>query len=216
MGPKSETELDLAGLVHDLNNVFETIAEAAEILSEQEDSAEMAATIARSIERGRRLVGGLGDRERSSVELDVVVDRAAGFLHDLSSRLRGVTVQVRSSLDPGVRLRGTPPEWERVFMNLFLNAAQAMRRGGGIQVDARDRDGRVEIEICDDGPGIPAEILPRIFEPKFSTREQHTGLGLHIVDTIVRRYGGQVRAENLEGKRGARFIIEVPSQRPEF
>ena len=215
MGRQSETELGLAGLVHDLNNVFETIAEAAELLSEQEQSSELAATIARSVERGRRLVGGLGDRERSSVDLDVVVDRAASFLHDLSSHLRGVAVQVQSRLEPGVRLRGTPPEWERVFMNLFLNAAQAMRRGGGIQVNGRELDGRVEIEISDEGPGIPTEILARIFEPKFSTREQHSGLGLHIVDSIVRRYGGEVRAENLEGRRGARFVIDVPSLRPE-
>ena len=213
MNQSSEAELDLAGLVHDLNNVFETITEAAELLADDGSAAELAATIARSVARGRRLVNGIGESARSSTDLDLVVGRAAGFLRDMAAILRGVDVQIETRLGEGLRVPGPAPEWERVFMNLFLNAAQAMSSGGKINVSAGERDGNLAIEVTDNGPGIPSGILMRIFEPKFSTRERHSGLGLHIVDTIVRRYGGTVHAENCMEGVGARFLIEMPLQR---
>lgn len=208
MNARSDAELDLDGLVHDLNNVLETIAEAAELLSEQEASAELAAAISRSVERGRRLVYSIEDGTRGA-DLNIVVERAEGFLHDLSALLKGGKIIVSRLLEPGIRLRGQEREWERVFMNLFLNAAQAMSRGGNIEVRAEERDGAIRIQVSDDGPGIPPEIVGRIFEPNFSTRDHHAGLGLHIVDSIVRRHGGQVRAENRTAASGARFIIEL-------
>ncbi len=208
MNVRSEAELDLAGLVHDLNNVLETIAEAAELLSEQGAPAELAAAITRSVERGRRLVGSIEDGTRGT-DLDTVVDRAAGFLQDLSAHLKRSVITVTRRFEPGIRLRGQEREWERVFMNLFLNAAQAMPRGGNIDVAAEVRNGAVRIEVSDNGPGIPAGIVERIFEPNFSTRDSHSGLGLHIVDSIVRRHGGIVRAGNRQEPSGAHFVIEL-------
>lgn len=202
---------DVAGLAHDLNNVFETIAEAAELLSEQETAAALAATIARSAERGRRLVEGFAEEHFAPVELGVVVDRAAGFVSDINALLGRPEIRIARAFEPGLKLRGLASDWERVFMNLFLNAAQAMTRGGEITVRLHQLGDRLEIEVSDDGPGIPPEIIERIFEPNFSTRHQHPGLGLHIVETLVRRQGGAVRAGNRAGHTGAEFRIALPA-----
>lgn len=207
----NEESPDLAGLAHDLNNVFETIAEAAELLSDEKHSQPLAAAIARSVERGRRLVDGLADQHLAPIDLAVVVDRAADFVRDLTGLLGRPEVCVLRQFDPGLHLRGPGSEWERVFMNLFLNAAQAMPAGGVITVHALSQSGGHEIHVADEGPGISAEILPRIFEPNFSTRRQHPGLGLHIVDTIVRRHGGAIRAANRSTRSGARFSILLPA-----
>lgn len=211
MWRSGEAGPDIAGLAHDLNNVFETISEAADLLSSQSEAAPLAAAIARSVERGRRLVEGFADEHLAPVELGVVVDRAAGFVQDLTNLLGRPEVRVERQFEPGLKLRGLASEWERVFMNLFLNAAQAMIHGGAITVRLHQFPERSEIEVSDDGPGIPQSILERIFEPNFSTRQQHPGLGLHIVETIVRRQGGEVRAANRPHGPGAEFRISLPA-----
>ncbi len=205
-----EESPDVAGLAHDLNNVFETIAEAAELLSDEESAAPLAAAIARSVERGRRLVDGFADQHYAPVDLDVVVDRAADFVRDLTVLMGRPAVLVVRDLSSSLKLKGPDSEWERVFMNLFLNAAQAMPGGGQITVAVSRHGESAEIMVADEGPGIASEILDRLFEPNFSTRSQHPGLGLHIVDTIVRRQGGEVLAGNRADGPGAEFRILLP------
>lgn len=211
MSSSTVEALDLAGLIHDLNNVLETISEAAELMASGHDPAELSAAIGRSVERGRRIVSSLGESGRSTTDLEDAVDRAAGHMRDTAAMLHGVDVQVTKLFEPGIRLPGAGPDWERVFMNLFLNAAQAMKRGGQIDIAASRSGGTVSIRVSDTGPGIPAGVLSRIFEPRFSTREHHSGLGLHVVHSIVQRYGGVVRAENRTQHAGARFVIEIPA-----
>ena len=70
-------------------------------------------------------------------------------------------------------------------------------------------DGGVEIRVADEGPGIPTEILPRIFEPRFSTHASHTGLGLHIVESVVTENGGTVHAANRPEGKGAEICIKL-------
>ncbi len=101
----------------------------------------------------------------------------------------------------GLRLPGSAKDWERVFANLFLNAAQIMRKPGRIDIAAQETDGNLTITISDNGPGIPDEILPRVFRPHVSTktsRSGRSGLGLHIVSSIVKKYSGRVLAANRE------------------
>jgi signal transduction histidine kinase len=100
--------------------------------------------------------------------------------------------------------------------NLFLNAAQAIAQGGtedrgSIEIAAARAGSAIEITVADSGPGIHPKILPRIFEPRFSTRAKRSGLGLHIVQTIVRQNGGEVTAANRPSGEGAQFRITLPA-----
>ena len=98
--PVPPADLALAGLVHDLNNVFETISEAADLVAGDPEWAALMAAVQRSVERGRRLVGVYLDQSRSGPELDVVLDRAITFLNDFLAHLQGVKVKIHKRLAP--------------------------------------------------------------------------------------------------------------------
>lgn len=210
MAREPDSDLTLDGLVHDLNNVFDAISSAAELLSGDAKWARVATAISRGVARGRRLLGTYADQSLSELDLGVIVERAAGIVGDVKEILPSSGVEIRTNLEPGLQLRGEASGWERVFMNLFLNAAQAMKEGGSIEVSAKSQGGTIEIAVSDTGPGIPARILPNIFEPNVSTRGSRRGLGLHIVASVVKQNGGSVTAENREGGRGATFRITLP------
>jgi signal transduction histidine kinase len=112
-----------------------------------------------------------------------------------------------------IRLPGSSKDWERVFANLFLNAAQIMQKPGRIDIDAESTSNGLSITISDNGPGIPMDLLPRLFRPHVSTKNssRRSGLGLHIVDSIVRKYSGRVSAANRERGNGAVFTIVLPA-----
>jgi two-component system, NtrC family, sensor kinase len=102
-------------------------------------------------------------------------------------------------------------ELNQVFMNILVNAAQAMEESGEIRVRTRLVDGGVQIEISDTGPGIPPEHLSNIFDPFFTTKAvgKGTGLGMHIAYNIIQKHQGSIRVESQLGK-GATFIIDLP------
>ncbi|MFZ5927650.1 MAG: sensor histidine kinase [Acidobacteriota bacterium] len=205
-------DLTLPGLVHDLNNVFETISDAAEILASDERWRELAETLFRSVDRGRRIVGVYADQTRAGAELSEVVDRAETFLRDFLRHLAGARIRVHRRIGRDHRLPGSAADWERVFMNLLLNAAQAMkdRDSGDIEIHSRIEDACLIIDVIDNGPGIDEAILPKIFTARFSTRSRHAGLGLHIVRTLVEANGASVTAANLTSASGAVFTIRAP------
>lgn len=102
----------------------------------------------------------------------------------------------------------------QAFWHLFLNAVQAMGDEGRLEVETRRENARVEISVRDTGPGIPAAVRPRIFEPLFTTRSRGTGLGLSIVRQIVEGHGGEVRV--LESREtGSVFRVMLPVERNE-
>lgn len=206
-GPEShdERDLTLAGLVHDLRNVFETLTEAAELLREDENWAQLAGAIRRAARRGERIAHSLHGSAPANVRAAKIVERATEAVLDLHDQ-----VEFHRDVDNELILPGNPFEWERVLLNLLLNAARAMPHGGPIHVHASEASGQISIRVRDHGPGIAPEILPRIFEPRFSTDDAHEGLGLHIVKTIVEKHGGTVTARNhgAQGShQGAEFAI---------
>ena len=91
-------------------------------------------------------------------------------------------------------------ESKEVLINLLENARAALPGGGQVQVELASVDGEIELSVVDDGAGISPEVLPRIFEPHFSTRSSGTGLGLAIVRRLVESWGGRVHAESLPGE----------------
>jgi two-component system, NtrC family, sensor kinase len=102
-------------------------------------------------------------------------------------------------------------ELNQVFMNILVNAAQAMEESGEIRVRTRLVDDCVRIEISDTGPGIHPDHLSKIFDPFFTTKEvgKGTGLGMHIAYNIIQKHKGSIRAESQLG-RGATFVIDLP------
>jgi signal transduction histidine kinase len=211
MGMNAPSDLTLEGLVHDLNNVFETISEAAEMLEGDGRWSALAARIRRSVNRGRRIVGSLSASARAEQDFDTILDNSIEFASDLFRAVDASPVDFVRSVEPGLRVQGSPAAWERVLLNLFVNAAQAMKDGGTVEISAQRIPGGIEIAVADSGPGIPPEILPQIFEPHFSTKSSSAGLGLHIVKSLVAEHGGLVTANNRSGTGGAAFSIRLPA-----
>jgi signal transduction histidine kinase len=112
---------------------------------------------------------------------------------DLDNELRAIVV--------------APDELEQVFINLVLNAVDAMPQGGTLSVASwHAKDGRLAVAFSDTGHGIPDEDLPHVFEPFFSTREDGTGLGLTVSHSVIERHGGEITVESAVGE-GATFTV---------
>ena len=109
------------------------------------------------------------------------------------------------------RVRCHAGQLNQVFLNLLMNACDAIGDRGRIAVRTRTEDGQVRLEFEDDGPGIPGEVRDRIFEPFFTTKPvgQGTGLGLSLTHGIIERHGGRIWVESGQ-QTGTRFVIELP------
>ena len=98
---------------------------------------------------------------------------------------------------------------EVVFENLFQNARQAMKDVGTLNIRIMEDHDLVKIEVEDSGPGIPDEILPKIFDPLFTTKQEGTGLGLPSCKNIIEQHKGTINVKTKVGK-GTTFIVELP------
>jgi signal transduction histidine kinase len=103
---------------------------------------------------------------------------------------------------------GDADQFKQVFLNLVLNAIQAMPSGGELKITSEVKNDQILLIFLDTGPGIPEEILERIFNPFFTTKTEGTGLGLLITHRIMQNHGGHIRVQNApEG--GAEFILTL-------
>ncbi|MBI3683535.1 MAG: HAMP domain-containing histidine kinase [Acidobacteria bacterium] len=208
MAEREQQDLTLEGLIHDLNNVFQTILDAADILGEQERWRPLAGAIQRSVDRGQRLVSGFRQASEAACDFAMIAESAMQFARDFLQASHGPEIDFRSRIEDGLRLGGKPVAWERVLVNLLLNSAQAMPKGGAVTLEAARCGDVICVSVADEGPGIPQGILERIFDPHFSTKPASSGLGLHIVRSIVEQNGGAVAARN-RGEGGAEFTIRL-------
>jgi two-component system sensor histidine kinase HydH len=101
----------------------------------------------------------------------------------------------------------------QAFLNVAMNAFEAMKDGGTLKISVSKEAAKVRIDIADDGHGIREDDLPKIFTPFFTTHEMGTGLGLSVVHNIIAAHGGEVSVRSREGQ-GAEFIISLPAQSP--
>jgi two-component system, NtrC family, nitrogen regulation sensor histidine kinase NtrY len=153
--------------------------------------------------------GAPGPAGRDPLEA-VEVDEVAREVMDLYAAAEGpVRVTYR---DPGPLLpvQARSRELKEVLVNLLENARSAMPEGGEVRMEVGPLEAGVELRISDDGPGIPTEIRPRVFEPHFSTRSGGSGLGLAIVRRLVESWGGRVEVAE-DGAPGTTIRLVIPS-----
>jgi signal transduction histidine kinase len=205
-------------MTHEIKNPLGIILSAAEIVGNPdrpEDQKRMAAGFIR--QEARRL------DERLQAFLKFSRPRQPKFaVQSVHRVLTQTIIAYRTLARPGLtletgfgkglpRARIDPDQMQQVFLNLIINADQAMPDGGKILISTRsDAHGDVEIEVADQGPGIDEEQAGRLFEPFFSTKPKGTGLGLSIVMQIVGAHQGRVEADNRPGG-GARFRVILPA-----
>jgi signal transduction histidine kinase len=202
-------DLALSGLIHDLNNVFQTLMEAADALAGDPRWRGVSAAMFRSIERAREITLSMQTSDQPAAPFETVLYNARTLVEDSMILRQGAKIQFISQVEPALVLRNAWA-WERVLINLFCNAVQAMPQGGTISVGACRKNGGIHIVVSDEGCGIAPELLAVIFDPHVSTKALG-GLGLHIVNSIVKQECGEVRATNRSG-RGAEFTITLPAE----
>ncbi|MEZ5989954.1 MAG: ATP-binding protein [Planctomycetota bacterium] len=213
-----------AGIAHEINNPLGGMVNAVSRLKRR--AGEVVDPMLGLIEEGLDRIGSIARRTlefapRSAAPVRFGLGRSvesARALVEHRLERRGVRLEV---VDDSTRLvRGDPHELGQVFLNLFLNSLDAFDEAGTaapvIEVGLHDLDGReprVVARVRDNGPGVPPQVLDRIFDPFFSTKgatssalKQSSGLGLSITYALVEQHGGRVRARNPEG---GGFVVEV-------
>src|SRR5438552_4109704 len=161
------------------------------------------------------------EREVRATDLNALVEEAGGLV---AKRLRERGVQIANLLDPGLpRIRAAADQLKQVLLNLLLNAADSMPKGGTITVATQAGAGAetelfgrdaVQVQVRDTGDGIPDDLIAQIFQPFFSTKPgKGTGLGLWVSQGIVQSHGGTMRVRSRVG-RGTTFMITLPVQGP--
>jgi hypothetical protein len=152
---------------------------------------------------------GAAPNERAIVDLNVIISDVFSLLEH-QFQANNIKIRRELALAP-VPVVGIEHQLQQVFLNLFLNARDAMPKGGWLSVATRLDGDRATAEVADTGSGIPAEHLARIYDPFFTTKPmgRGTGLGLSITYSIVREHDGTVDCDSVVGK-GSRFILSLP------
>jgi two-component system, NtrC family, sensor kinase len=147
-------------------------------------------------------------KERAPVNLNDTLENVLALTgKELQKHKITIVREFDAPLPP---VSAAPDQMEEVFMNLIVNARDAMEEGGALTIQAGTDGDWVQIQVSDTGPGIPPEIADRIFEPFFTTKgEKGTGLGLSICHSIIQEHGGDIRVESQRDE-GATFTIRLP------
>jgi len=210
-----------SGVAHDLNNPLAVISAHAQILARRapdDATAGQLREILDAVERCRRIAGDLlgfarhHPVEREPVDVGEVV-RATLALRRQDQEAHGIRAAV--SIAPGLpRVMAAPHQLQQVFLNIVVNAEQALRESGsrleiGVEPDAEGES--VSVRFFNDGPPIPPEAMPSIFDPFFTTkpRDEGTGLGLAICRRIVQEHGGEITVDS--GPGGTAFTLRLPA-----
>ncbi|XPV75797.1 MAG: ATP-binding protein [Desulfovibrio sp.] len=208
-----------SGIAHQLNNPLNNISTSCQILEERQKgqdelSDRMMHNIMQETLRARDIVKGLLEFSRESeyspgpVELEVILKSVM----DLVASQVPSNITLSMEIPEHIIVHADRRKLQEAFINLLINAVQAIESlPGSIRVTASLEKKNTIIRVSDTGQGMPPEIMERIFDPFFSTKEvgQGTGLGLYIVYGIIEKHQGSIRAESIIGE-GTSFYITLP------
>jgi two-component system, NtrC family, sensor kinase len=212
----------IGGVAHELNNPLTSILGVSELLQDSETSESARKQLAMLQKEARRaadIVQNLTYFSRppapgkTRINLTEVVERTLN-LHAYSLRKNGITVDFLK--ESGVpHALGDPQQLMQVFLNLIVNAEQAIREArdkGTLRIRLGHADKMVSVSFHDDGPGIPKESLPSIFDPFYTTKRpgRGTGLGLSICKSVMKEHNGGIEAANAPDG-GAVFTVTLPA-----
>lgn len=213
-----------AGVAHEINNPLNNIMLTAYSLQEEykdlseDEREEMINDLIQETERAQKIVRDLQDFARESectsepLKLGALVEETAGLAVN-QAKVTGakMSIKIQPHLPP---IRGDRQQWKQVFIHLILNALDAVGKAGEIKIHV-EKDaspGFLAVHVENNGPAIPAHILPYIFDPFFTTKPpgKGTGLGLSVSQGIVTRHGGRIEVTSRKGEY-TRFTVLIPA-----
>lgn len=210
-----------ASLAHEINNPIQSalgcLDLAVETLDEGEDPRSYLEVTIEAVARAARVVSQLRSLHRESpterpqaTDVHALLDRVL-LLTRKRCEAGGVKVDVRAA-DPLPPLPLMIDGMQQVFLNLVLNAIEAMPGGGGLEIwiESTEQPPGVSVHFADDGGGLLPDVLDHLFEPFFTTKEEGLGLGLFVSQNIVRQHGGRIDAESRIGE-GTTFTVWLPA-----
>lgn len=213
-----------AGLAHEIGTPLNIISGRAEYLlpemEEGDSKARSLRAIIAQIERIARIIDQLMGYARAhppQIAPTPLPRVLASVLSLLDHEMKRRGIQVEPRVPTGLPdLAADPNLLQQVFVNLLLNAFDAMAEGGQVRIAAEAKDGWMEMSVEDTGCGIPAEDLPRIFDPFFTTKKtgKGTGLGLSVVHGIIQNHGGRIEVRSEMGV-GTTFVLHLPVYPPD-
>lgn len=208
-----------AGVAHEVNTPLAVISSYAQMLTKQvsadDPKSKLLDKIAKQTFRASEIVNSLLNFSRTSktefeeVDLNRSVRETLSLIeHQLEKSGVRVEFSPESGLPP---IKGNHGKLQQVFLNLFLNARDAMEEGGTLRVSTSSDEGRARVTIADSGRGIEPEHLGRIYDPFFTTKgaKKGTGLGLAVTYGIVREHSGSIEADSQPGA-GTTFRLDFP------
>ena len=211
-----------AGVAHEVNTPLAVISSYAQMLTKQisgdDPKSKLLDKIAKQTFRASEIVNSLLNFSRTSKTEFEEVDLNRSIRETLSlieHQLEKAGVRIEFQPEPGLPpIKGNNGKLQQVFLNLFLNARDAMEGGGILQVATTTSDSHARVTVSDSGKGIEPENMSRIYDPFFTTKgmKKGTGLGLAVTYGIVREHGGHIEAESKPGQ-GSTFSLEFPTVR---
>jgi two-component system NtrC family sensor kinase len=204
-------------LAHEINNPLQAIQNCLHLVLEfplsEDRRADYLKMAREEVERLSILVQSMLDFYRPAhsgqliANVRAVLDRVLA-LSDQKLRSNQIETIVQCP-DEALIVQAPPDQLGQVFLNLIMNAAEAMEQGGRLWIEIEPIEQQIEMRFRDTGPGMPPEVLAHIFEPFYTTKEEGTGLGLAISFTLIERQGGMMQVESEVGH-GTLFTIRLP------
>jgi len=202
-----------ASIAHEIKNGLVAINTFCEVLLEKEGNTDMAQVVKRELKRIDNLVTQMlrlaapKPAKLAPVNIHALLDVSLRLLeHQMTGRMIKLRREYKAS--PEV-VRADESRLQQAFMNLLLNAVEAMGHGGELTITTEFNAGRFKIFVRDTGAGIPAENFGHIFETFFTTKKHGTGLGLAITRRVVEEHQGVIEVQSEVGS-GSTFIISLP------